>query len=369
MAKLTFFPIGNADSTLIHLNDGRLILQDFCNRPITEDHDTRVQLDEELRGYLAKQNRQDFDAVAFTHADSDHVDGAEDFFWFDHAAKYQDDDRILISELWVPACFILEAGLKSSARAIRQEARFRFTQGSGIRIFGNPDSLSTWLQDRGIDPASRSHLITHAGTCVPGFSRSLGQVEIFIHSPFSFQMEGETVDRNGNSLVAQWTFVEDGYEMRCIMGADAEYQAWTDIVYITNREQNCRRLDWDLFHISHHCSYTALALQKGEDETTPILEVQQLFSQGNENSLLISPSLPIPNEDTDQPPHRQAAAFYRQVAEEYGDVKNFVVTMEEPTPDNPKPIVVETSRNGFVRQRRLQGGAASVTSRPSPRLG
>ena len=48
MAKLTFFPIGNADSTLIELADGRMILKDFCNYESAGEEDRRVRLDEEL---------------------------------------------------------------------------------------------------------------------------------------------------------------------------------------------------------------------------------------------------------------------------------------------------------------------------------
>lgn len=325
-----------------------------------------------MRSYLNEQNRQHLDAVAFSHADDDHTHGAEDFFWFDHAGKYQDDDRIRIRDLFVPACFILETGIGGSARVIRQEARYRFKRGSGIRVFGNPESLEEWLRTEGIDPASRTHLITKAGTCVPGFSSTVGQVEIFSHSPFSFRMEGEDVDRNGNCLVWHLTLFEDGHELRCILGADAEHQAWADIVYITTKKGNDKRLDWDLFRICHHCSYTALSDEKGEEETVPWPEIASLFDLGGQGCLLISSSNPIPDEDTMQPPHRQAAAYYRRIARDRGSEDNFIVTMDwPPSSDQPRPVVVETTGYGFVPRKGLAaaGGTFTVVRKPSPRLG
>jgi hypothetical protein len=62
-----------------------------------------------------------------------HCGGSGDFFWLEHALKYQGEGRIKIKELWVPAGAILEDGCEDSARIIRQEARYRLKMGSGIR--------------------------------------------------------------------------------------------------------------------------------------------------------------------------------------------------------------------------------------------
>lgn len=372
MAKLIFYPLGNADSTLIHLADNRLILEDYCNYEPQDEDDGHIRLDEELRSYLMDQDRQDFDVVAFSHLDDDHIHGAESFFWFDHAKKYQGEDRIRIRSLFVPACCILETGIGATARIIREEAKYRFKYGSGIRVFGSPGPLEEWLWSQGIDPATRRHLITKAGACVPGFSATFGQVEIFSHSPFSFRMEGEDVDRNGNCLVWHLTFFEDGQELSCILGSDAEHQAWADIVYITTKQGNDKRLDWSLFRISHHCSYTALSDETGKEETLPWPEIASLFERGDGGCLLISSSNPIPKEDTTQPPHRQAAAYYRRIARERGSEDNFIVTMDwPPSSDRPRPVVVETTSDGFVPRKRLAaaGGTSTVVRKPSQRVG
>lgn len=372
MAKLLFYPVGNGDSTLIHLADDRLLLVDFNNWSADAADDGRVSLDEELRGYLANQNRDCLDVVAFSHADVDHVQGAEDFFWLECAPEYQDDDRVRIDELIVPASLVLETGLEGSAKAIHDEAQHRLRCGTGIRVCGEPERLETWLDREGIDPSSRTDLITRAGQCLPGFDRYHGQVEIFVHSPFSFQMEDEDAPRNANCIVWHLTLYEDGRELRCMLGADADHQNWADILYITMKNGNEDRLYWDLFRTSHHCSYLALSAEKGEEETVPREEVAGLFELGTDNCLLIASSHAIPTEDTDQPPHRQAAAFYRKTAREKGDGDNFVVTMEwPPKSDKRSPVIVETSPFGFelVKTLATVGGPETVLHRPSTRVG
>ncbi|MBA4191770.1 MAG: hypothetical protein C0467_27640 [Planctomycetaceae bacterium] len=371
MTKMTFFPLGNADSTLLRLADGRMILKDYCNYESAGEEDRRVRLDEELRICLREERRDRFDTVAFSHADDDHTHGAEDFFWLDHAEQYQGPGRVHIPELWVPACFILEVGATGTARIIRQEARYRFRKGQGIKVFGNPEPLEAWLRVEGIRPSERLHLIQKAGQCIPGFDRNRGQVEIFSHSPFSYRMEGDEVDRNGNSLVWHLTFFEGDTEYRCMLGADADHGAWANLILKTEQRGRHDRLVTNLFKVSHHSSYKSLAEEKGKDETTPRPEVARMFNRCLPGCILVSSSDPIPSGNTKQPPHRQAAAYYRRIARERGNEKNYIVTMEYPSVERPRPLIVDVTQRGFVVRRSLAAvaGPALVVSRPSPRLG
>ncbi len=183
MAKITLFPLGNADSTLFHLADDRLILKDYFKVDTPEDGDKRIDLEQELRAYLEAEKRNDFDVTAFSHCDDDHCHGAENFFWFDYATTYQGNNRIKMKQIWVPACFIFETGLKGAARVVQREACYRFEKGYGVRVFGNPGPLEDWLRGRGIDPAQRQRFISKAGACIPGFTRNSRTGRDF--SPFS----------------------------------------------------------------------------------------------------------------------------------------------------------------------------------------
>ena len=150
-AKITFHPLGNADCTRLDLADGQKMLVDYADvRNADDSSDRRIDLPKELKNDLRAARRDYFNVVLFTHLDDDHCHGVGDFFWLDHAKKYQSEDRIKIRELWVPAAAILEEGAKDSARLVRQEARYRLKRGSGVRVFSRPEKLKDWLEENGL---------------------------------------------------------------------------------------------------------------------------------------------------------------------------------------------------------------------------
>jgi len=369
MAKMTFFSVGNADSTLLHLKDDRLILKDYF-RPDFEDGDNRVDLAVELGDYVRSLDRDYIDLVAFSHADDDHIHGCEEFFWFECASQYQGKDRIKINELHVPANLITESGLENSAKALQKEARHRLREGKKIRVHGYPEQLVEWFRHENIDPKTREHLILHAGHLISGFSKDKGNIEIFIHSPFSFKIENEEENRNDNSLVWHITFFEGDKKWTAILGADATHEDWADILKYSEINGNEDKLVFDLFRLSHHCSYLSLSDEKGETETVPREEVKNIFEKGNDQCILISSSWAIPQEDTDQPPHFQAKAFYKKVVRDKGNSNNFYVTMEFPDQEHPKSIIVETGLYGFtVKNAAGLTTATEATRRQPPRVG
>lgn len=171
MHKVTFFPLGNADCCRIDLENGQKILFDFAAmRDPKDEYDLRIDLPEELRSDLEAADRDYYDAVAYTHLDNDHICGSSEFFYLEHAAKYQGAGRIKIRELWVPAAAIIEEGCEDEDRIIRAEARHRLKAGKGIRVFSRPDKLKDWLKQEGLTLEARAHLITDAGQLIPGYS-------------------------------------------------------------------------------------------------------------------------------------------------------------------------------------------------------
>ena len=370
MHTVTFYPLGNADCVKIDLANGRCLLFDYANTRDPEDKgDLRIDLAAELRTELSKAQRKSFDVVAFTHLDDDHVTGAPDFFRLEHASKYQGDGRIEIEELWVPAAAIIETGLTGDKRVIQSEARHRLVKGKGIRVFSRPGLLEKWLKRKGLTVAERKGLITDAGEIIPGLTRANDSLEFFVHSPFAMRSdEGEIVDRNRDALVVQATFVCTGVETKLILASDVDHEVIDDIVNVTRRNNNDQRLEWHLVKIPHHSSYLSLGPEKGNWKTKPTNQVKWLYeTQGSLRGRLISTSNSIPTEDTQQPPHLQAANYYREVVtSKYGE---FLVTMEHPKPNAPKPLVVEISQWGPIVRKIFASGAASVTTHRSHRAG
>lgn len=372
-ARLTFHPLGNADCTRIDLADGRKILVDYADeRNRTDPDDKRCDLPALLRQDLKANKRSAYDVVMYSHLDDDHCCGSGNFFWLDHAQKYQGDGRPKILELWVPAAAILEEGLDDSARIIRQEARHRLKNGYGIKVFSRPERLRAWLEANGLTLADREHLIVDAGRNVPGFSKfGPERVQFFIHSPHAWrQNDTDLVDRNQDSIVFQATFLEGGRETYALFMSDIDHTTITEIVKTTRRHGNDDKLLWDVFKIPHHCSYKAVGPEKGDDETIPNDEVKWLCEvQSRERHIMISTSKSTPVKDSDedkdiQPPHREAANYYKRVAAAADG--QFKVTMDLPSRHDPKPCTIEiTDRGARLLTISISVGAASVISTPA----
>lgn len=376
MAKVTFYPLGNADCCQITLDNGRKILFDYANtRDPEADDDKRAELDKKLREDLDEADRDSFDVVAFTHLDKDHYQRASEFFFLEHDKKYQEGDRVKIDVLWVPAAVIIETGVEDDeGKIIRAEARFRLKQGKGIRVFSRPDKMKDWLENNGLKLEDRKALITNAGQLAPEFTIDEDGVEFFIHSPFSRTgADGKAEDRNDSSIVAQATFSCEGTETKVILAADATNEVLTDIVTQTKKHKNEVRLEWDVYKLPHHCSYLSLGPEKGKDKTEPGKEVKWLFEeQGQEVSTIVSTSEPIPvkgsaEDKDDNPPHRQAANYYKEVQSGHGG--EFKVTMEHPTKDSPAPLEIEIGVTKATILKRAISATVVATGRQAPRAG
>lgn len=371
MHKVTIFPLGNADTSRIDLEDGTKVLFDYAAMRCADDStDLRCDLPKLLKDDLEAAKRDYFDVVAFTHLDDDHIHGSSEFFYLEHAAKYQTVGRIKINELWVPAAAVVEEGCEDEDRIIRAEARHRLKEGKGIRVFARPVKLKAWLESEGLTLESRSHLITDAGQLIPGFSLNDKQVEFFVHSPFATRMDGDDlVDRNTDSLVVQATFSSGDVLTRLFLGSDLDHEGLRDIVNITRSKKRDERLTNDIVKICHHCSYTALGPEKGKDKTEPIAEVKWMMEDKLQSgAILVATSKLIPADDSDkQPPHRQAAKYYEERADA---VKGqFKVTMEHPVKSKPEPLVIEIDSTKARIKKRVIGGIASVVSSRPPRAG
>ena len=340
MHKLTFFPLGNADCCRIDLHDGRKLLFDYANLHDPNDtKDLRIDLAKALLDNLKESKRGYYDVVAFTHADDDHIHGFSDFFYLEHAQKYQDKGRIKIGELWVPAAVVIEENLEDEAKILRAEARYRIKEKKGIRIFSRPDRLKEWFKQENLNIDDYRNLITDAGQLVPGFEKRPNSVEFFVHSPFAKHVDDALIDRNEASLVLQATFDSNDSDTKLILSADTQYEVWQDIVAITKAKKREERLQWNIFKLPHHCSYLSVGPEKGKEKTDPVKEVKWLYRQGINGAIIISPSKPIPTDDKDdQPPHRQTANYYKEVISKIGG--RFIVTMEYPNVTKPEPFIV-----------------------------
>ncbi len=381
--KIVFYPVGNGDTCQVVLSGGRRVLFDFCHLLTAEDKDDpRIDLKKQLKEELDAAKRDNFDVVAFTHADTDHISGCTEFFHLDHAIKYQCDGRIKIKELWVPASLLIEEverdKLSSEFAILRREARYRVLENKGIKVFSKPkrlmdDWLRQALKDRGEPETARDHLFVDAGKLVGGFSLPTDGAEFFCHSPFiKHTDEGDDL-RNEAALIFNVRLRADGTNYDFLQIGDSTWEVLEDIVSITKAHKNEDRLKWNLLNIPHHCSYKALSDEKGEKETEPKPLVKELLLHGKKDAYLVSSSEPIPDskdmygKDAKQPPHIQAKNAYETYRKKIQG-RRVVVTMEEPNATKPEPITFEVSVGGISWIKAISGAPAILASVP-PRAG
>ena len=369
-ANVRFFPIGNADTCVID-SGGRKFVFDFAAPTPQGRDDRRIDLAETLRAELEEENRDSIDVVSFSHLDTDHFAGASEFFHLKHAKKYQGPGRFQIKEMWVPAAAVLESKWEQSqeGRVIQAEARHRLREGEGIRVISRPEVLDDWLRTQGIDPRDRRDLIVGAGNLMPGFSLEGTGIEFFVHAPFSDQRDESQVDRNGESSVFHATLKDGSSEVRVMLTGDTPYDVLGRIVETSERAGNEDRLEWDIVKVPHHSSYNSLGPEKGDTVTKPVPSVRRLYEEyGQTAGTIVSPSKVVPDSDETLPPHRQAAEYYRRAAKKIEG--NFVVTMEHPTKQDPKPVNLRVSGRGLgvALEKVAPSGTGAVLARP-PRAG
>lgn len=376
-----FYPVGHGDTTQIILDNGRRILFDFNHSTSSEAADRpEIDLKAALKAELKAVKRNDFDVVAFTHADLDHIQGSTSFFELQHAEKYQDKDRVKINELWMPAAMLVESADNDSQSdefvILRQEGRHRLLEGKDILVFSKPEELMKWLRpklkDRGEKEDARDHLFVDAGTIVDGFTLTDDKVEFFCHSPFIKHCDEGDILRNEASLVFNVRFDADGEIFDYLEIGDATWESLSEIVDATKYHDNMDRLAWDIYNIPHHCSYLALSDEKGDKKTVPKPKVQEILDAGRKGAYIVSCSDPCPDikesYEQKQPPHIQARKAYEENLERV-EGRKFLVTMEEPNANKPEPIVFELTSNGSAWIKSSMVGAAGTAASSPSRAG
>lgn len=370
MHRLTFYPIGNADCCFIEVESGKNLLFDYADMRNGDDEtDLRIDLKNAIKNKLKGLGKSYIDVVSFSHADEDHYNRFSELFYLKHANKYQSEERIKINEMWIPASLICDGDLDDEGKILRSEARHRFKDKKDIKVISRPEVLKAWCEKEELKIEDYQNLFIDAGRIVPGFSLEIDGIEVFVHSPFaSRQDDGTLIDRNDCSIVVQLRFKSGELLTNAIISADTTYEAWEEIVKMSKSHKNEERLKYDIFELSHHCSYLSLNNEKGKDKTSPTENIKWLFEQGNKRAVLVSTSNPIPsNDDNPQPPHRQAANYYKDVAKNLEG--EFVVTMEHPKASNPEPVQITIDNTGATLVKSIVSAETSLSSRKAHRVG
>lgn len=360
--SVTFFPVGNGDTTLIRLRGGQSILID-CN---FRSDETVYDVPGYLRRILQPSRKATpyLDVFALTHPDQDHARGFGAVFFHGDPAKYTDDDRqagrIRIDELWFTPRLLNEGpnDLCDDVNVVRREVRRR------IKVY----------QDRGptgVEPGNRLRLVGYsASDQLKGLERVrtvAGQVidrinetpcddfRFFVYAPVKADSDDEDSDRNATCMVLQGRFDVARVQNadRVFLGGDTACEGWKRIVGMNDADN----MTWDLFLAPHHCSWGFFSDQPAKSKAEPWRTSIYLLAQKRGAGYIIASCKGIEDDDIDPPNYRAAQIYKTTVGRGH-----FLCTAGDPPEKNPQPIHFIMTANGPQLSDLPGGATASVAS-------
>ena len=373
---IKYYPVGNADCTLIKLDNGKTIIVD-CQilTNLTDGHGKQVMFD--VKADLLKELKKDgfgrpfVDLFISTHPHDDHCKGFAGNFYHGDVANYDKDknkDEIIIEELWITPRG-LNNNLSAPAEDIRKEAKrrrklydddanFNGSKGNYLRIIG-------YDKDKEFD-SRYCYVPGKLVTTVHG--ASLSWLDIFIHAPFKEDVETSKKydDKNATSVVVQFGFKIAGYtdyKCRVLMGGDAEHEIWQHILDNNTDEE---KLKWNIFLAPHHCSWSFFNESDNKKEIKPYAEAI-LDKQIGNSAHIIASSNEIKNDDNNPPCYEAKQQYIKKLK---SGTSRFLNTATHSKVGNlPQPIVFKIDEYGKTLKENTTVAGSTSISNPAPRAG
>lgn len=346
---IKFYPVGNADCTLIKLGNGKTIIIDcqVTDAYDKEGHQVCYDVKKDLLNELRRDsnNRPFVDLYVSTHPHDDHCIGFGDNFFHGDPCDYDDanNERIIIGEMWITP-YTLKNDVCASAADIRREAKRRKAiYDSSDNYFGE---YGNYLHIIGFD---KDKNYDQRYGYVPGMlvkvvnGNPLSYLNIFVHAPFKEDVEKakDEKDKNAVSIVMQLSFSTSKKKdvAMVLIGGDAEHQVWQ---HILENNKDDMRLAWDVFQAPHHCSWTFFNDTEDKEHVLPSAK-NILAKRRDEDGMIVASSNEIKNEEPN-PPHYEAKKEYVKSLKIKSNFLNTATHYVEK--GIPQPIVLAVTDNG-----------------------
>ena len=379
--RISFFPVGNGDMTLIQTESKRNILIDVNIRAAADDPDDDTpDVAQMLRDRIERddQGRLCVDVLVLSHPDEDHCRGLAKHFHLGPADKWSEETgKIFIREIWSSPIVFRRASkrhkLCQDARDFNTEARRRVRQyresdsnvddGDRVLILGEDENGKTDDLDEIVIPINST------------FSRINGQDDHTISARLLAPISEADVDdeevltKNNSSVVIQFSLAGRGVANKCLYltCGDTEVAIWEALWAI-----HARRPDWlsyDVLLVPHHCSWHSLSHDSWRELGANVKvsqDARHALSQARDGATIVASSKAIKDGDSD-PPCVQAKREYVKIV---NDVRGqFRCVGEHPSENSPEVTEIEINDSGPKLCGALLGGAgmggtASVGRQP-----
>lgn len=369
-AKVTFFPVGNGDMTLVTLADahGTTLLIDVHVRAAADDPDEDARdVAKDLRERLKKDSdgRPYVDAFLLSHPDKDHCTGLSTHFYLGDLTDYPDDNRpqaekaIVIREIWSSPLVFRRASkrhtLCDDAKAFNKEAKRR-VQVNRDKAFKNIDAGDRILilgeDENGKTDDLGPILVKIDGyiTCINGQRTDFLSARLLGPLPKQEDdKEEEVLSKNNSSVILNLKIAANSSEKdgcKFLTGGDAEVAIW-ERIWVRNK-QDKEALEYDLLQTPHHCSWHSLSYDSWSEKREKGVvnpDARSALSQARSGAIIVASSGEIKDDDCD-PPCIGAKREYQKIVNQAAVRGEFLCTDEYPNTKNPEPLEFTITADG-----------------------
>ncbi len=307
---VTFFPVGNGDTTLIELHDSRhtCILVDVNVKADSDaEHETEnYDIQSELLRRLPRdsRNRPCLDLFVLTHADQDHVSGFSDLFHQGAPEEYPDSikgekPKILVREIWCSSRF---RNISSDSNSLCEDAKvFNMEARRRERLLLDGDSCSSEegnllrvIGDAGVEckgfPTDKE---SHVGSVVDTFGgRRHASFRVLVVGPVARQNDESEEDyygsKNRTGVILQfsfdctacstWSEGNDTRVNRLLLGDDNEVATWRIVAGQAELKSCVDPLSYDILLAPHHGSWHVFSEDSATECPNPQADAEAVKS-------------------------------------------------------------------------------------------
>ncbi|EDJ1207441.1 hypothetical protein GEX85_12495 [Salmonella enterica] len=377
-AKISFFPVGNGDMTLIQTEDGQNILIDCHIRKGKEHPDVLSQLREKLD--RDEKGRLFIHLFIWSHPDKDHCSGISEHF---HLGKPEDwserSDKIFINEIWSsPIVFrrhhAQNHNLVQDAKDLNSEVKRRVNLYKEKRYL---DGVGNQVLVLGKDENGKTDDI-------PNIVLQLDNTTRLINGAYSYNFEAhllapspkkdldedeDKLGKNHSSVIINFELKGDNKTAFFLSGGDAEVVCWEGVRNRLFKNYNMSWLDYDILQTPHHCSWRSLSHDsssgKGDEAKTSELAME-VFNRAKQNAFIIASSDPIADDANDPPSYRAKKEYENIVDNVQGQ---FLCVSDHKKNGENIPLEIEISDNGIKKIAASALGMAESSSAAVNRQG
>lgn len=386
--KITFFPVGNGDMTLISLDDDRktTILIDVNIRSSADNQDDDTfDAANAIKSRLQRNGAGQLYVNVFiqTHPDQDHLGGLRNHFHLGPPENLKNKALILINEIWSSPIVWRRADKRTGhtlcedakvfrAEAVRRVELHRQSQkledeGNRILIIGEDENedKTKGLEDILYKADDEITLIDDKQTDQI-VAKVLGPL-----GPQDDEDDEERLQKNRSSIILRWSIaarIGAPKNNFFLTGGDAEVGIWRALW--EKYEQDPEPLRYDILQTPHHCSWHSLSEDSWKDSDNPKVDqsAKNALSQCFSKAIIVASSNSI-KDDKNDPPCWGAKTEYLSIVSEVKGT--FLCTSEEPNEDQPEPIeiILTTSgpKKGAKVADRSSVSSAAIASASTPR--